>query len=289
MAAKMSRIRLGIVAVVALTLTVSMTSVGVILFPVGDRMSSPGMWMDKYRAEDVWRVLVNGFASANPDYGVSFLDSRRDELPVSSQGGELRLVLSPMPGILGNDLRFESSIKLLADGSVETPRLWSSRISAAYRLLAFRTAPVEDMLDEVRGPFWATGVVWFKRPMTMAEVAAFWPHAIQTVFFPPSARGAEAPPITWSATTTCTIGGMKKCEDSLSAVAQFQRWASSLTAQDYGLLEQTGMDGEEIKARAASGRIAGMLVTSDLTGMRQLARSPAVEGAQVVEVTRMWG
>jgi hypothetical protein len=123
----------------------------------------------------------------------------------------------------------------------------------------------------------------------MAEVAAFWPHAIETVFFPPSARGTEVPPITWSATTTCTIRGMEECKDSLSAVAQFQRWASSLTAQDYGLLEQTGMDGEEVKARAASGRIAGMLVTSDLTGMRQLARSPAVEGTQVVEVTRMWG
>jgi hypothetical protein len=136
MKVKMSRVRLGIVAIVALTLTmvmtVSMTAVGVSLFPVGERTPSPDMWMDKYRAEDVWRVLVNGFASANPDYGVSFLDSRRDEPPVSSQGGELRLVLSPMPGILGNDLRFESSMKLLADGSVETPRLTLFHPQAAW-------------------------------------------------------------------------------------------------------------------------------------------------------------
>ncbi|WP_433256494.1 hypothetical protein ACQPYK_17620 [Streptosporangium sp. CA-135522] len=283
MTMKASRVRLG-----SLAIAVMVVLAGLVLLPVAARTPSSDLWRNMYSTQDVWRVLVNGFASANPDYAVDYLESDRENASVSSRGSDLRLVLSPMPGQLGNDLRFETSIGLLPDGSIKLPKLWTTRISAAYRMLAFKTESVEDMLDEIQGPFWATAVVWFRRPLKEREVEAIWPHAVETVFFPPSARGAEASPITWSATTNCYSRGLQECEQILSNVGQFQRWASSLTRKDQDLLELVGLDSDEIATRAASGLIAGILVTSDVSGIRQLAKKPVIEGAQVVEVTRMW-
>ncbi|MEU7455700.1 hypothetical protein [Streptosporangium roseum] len=284
MAVKAGSVRLWSVAIVVVVVLA-----GLGLLPVAVRTPSSDLWKNTYDTKDVWRVLVNGFASVNPDYAVDFRESRREDADISSRGGDLRLVLSPMQGQLGNDLRFETSVGLLPDGSIKLPKLWSSRVSAAFRKLAFKTEPVEDMLAEVRGPFWATAIAWFKHPLTEMEVEAIWPHDVETVFFPPSARGVEAPPITWSATTSCHSRALQECEQILSNVGQFQLWASSLTQKDRGLLELVGLDGDEIEKRAASGRIAGILVTGDVSGIRKLAKKPAVEDVQVVEVTRMWG
>ncbi len=186
-------------SVIIAVVVVALAAVGT--YVITHPTPSESFWRDRHTIHDIWRVLVNGFASANPDYAIDFLESRQEDAELSDQGGRLRLVLSPRPGQLGSDLRFETTSELLPGGSIRLPTLWSSRITVAYRRLAFKTEPVEDMLAGVRGPFWVTAVAWFERPLTPGEVEAAWHGDVEKVFFPPSKRGAEAPPITWSRTT----------------------------------------------------------------------------------------
>lgn len=247
------------------------------------------------------RVVLMGFAVANPDYTMKSSISSADEC---SPWPSLEDEIPPFDG----SLQVEIGPRMTATGPSELPAMQVEfRQDPSGQIYAPRPTPwhLTEVLatfgDEDAQPgsrqtvdlvkdldalkYSVHAIVELKRPLSEKEANEIYRSSgLDEIAFLSS--GARGRPIGWPFTYPGVYGTYNAAGNppGTSQVQEFQRWVSLLRPEDATILDGLGLDLADLQSSAAAGLVYGFTVINTPEIAAYLAKHPKVRSVRVLEI-----
>ncbi|MEU4410651.1 hypothetical protein AB0F88_39620 [Streptosporangium sp. NPDC023963] len=246
------------------------------------------------------RVVLMGFAVANPDYSMRFNLVPDDECrphpdhddKIPPFDGSLEVFLGPrMSGMWTGEVpALSAEFRQHPSGEIRFPRPRPWRLTETITSPGSQDPKAENRLtlNTLKEMDWRRhrvhAVVTLKHPLDEAEVDDM--HIIglgETLLLSP---GLDDKSFGWPYVYPGTIGGFNAFAGpkSTSRVEEFRRWVSLLKSEDEPALEQLGLDLSELRDRAEEGLIYGFTVINTPERVKRMVGNPKVRSVSVIDI-----
>ncbi|WP_371785296.1 hypothetical protein [Streptosporangium subroseum] len=235
-------------------------------------------------------VILNGFAVANPDYQVDFLQMKSAGLidqRITRVGSEMEIPVilearSNQSFSWGKWIQAEITVE--RSGRIDTPRLgvWelTKLLTGANGILGKFDSANLGNLSSLQS---LQVVIWLQSPINENELLGILPKAAHLDMVLLSPGSNDRKPIGWDAQEDCTLRGMGICRSDRTLTGQFKRWVSLLTKNDEQTLNWLGLDLRELRSRAMEGKIYGAVLTLPPADSIEIQLQPIIAWTRIVD------